>query len=104
MTEGLHSECAGTNVRVTAGFPGAVATNITANSGVTIPIDDATAVAQTRKTTTPERAARDILDGMENNAYRVLIGRREADGHPLIATPRRSARLIADRMKDLLGR
>src|SRR5690606_24464226 len=34
LTEGLHSECAGTNVRVTVVFPGAVATNITANSGV----------------------------------------------------------------------
>jgi NAD(P)-dependent dehydrogenase (short-subunit alcohol dehydrogenase family) len=63
LTEGLHSECAGTNVHVTAVFPGAVATNITANSGVTIPIDEATAAAQTRKTTTPDRAARDILDG-----------------------------------------
>ena len=71
LTEGLHSECAGTNVHVTAVFPGAVATNITANSGVTIPIDDATAAAQTRKTTTPDRAARDILDGMESNAYRI---------------------------------
>jgi short-subunit dehydrogenase len=54
LTEGLHSECAGTNVHVTAVFPGAVATNITANSGVTIPIDDATVAVQTRKTTTPE--------------------------------------------------
>jgi short-subunit dehydrogenase len=105
LTEGLHSECAGTNVHVTAVFPGAVVTNITANSGVTIPIDDATAAAQTRKTTTPERAARDILDGMENNAYRVLIG-RDAKLMDILyrLTPRRSARLIADRMKDLLGR
>ncbi len=104
MTEGLHSECAG-DVHITAVFPGAVATNITANSGVTIPIDDATAAAQTRKTTTPERAARDILDGMENNAYRVLIG-RDAKLMDILyrLTPRRSARLIADRMKDLLGR
>jgi short-subunit dehydrogenase len=52
-------------VHVTAVFPGAVAANITANSGVTIPIDDATAAVQTRKTTTPARAARDILHGME---------------------------------------
>ena len=104
LTEGLHSECAGTNVHVTAVFPGAVATNITANSGVTIAIDDATAAAQTRKTTTPERAARDILDGMESNAYRVLIG-RDAKLMDILyrLTPRRSARLIADKMKDLVG-
>ena len=105
LTEGLHSECAGTNVHLTAVFPGAVATNITTNSGVAIPIDDATAAAQTRKTTTPERAARDILDGMENNAYRVLIG-RDAKLMDILyrLTPQRSARLIANKMKDLLGR
>ncbi len=103
LTEGLHSECAGTNVHVTAVFPGAVATNITANSGVTIPIDDVAAATQTRKTTTPERAGRDILDGMENNAYRVLIG-RDAKLMDILyrITPKRSARLIADKMKDLL--
>jgi hypothetical protein len=42
---------------------------------------------------------------MENNAYRVLIG-RDAKLMDILyrLTPRRSARLIADRMKDLLGR
>ena len=105
LTEGLHSECAGTNVHVTAVFPGAVATNITTNSGVTIPIDDATVAVQTRKTTTPERAARDILHGMESNAYHVLIGRDAKLMDVLYRlSPRRSARLTADRMKDLLGR
>jgi NAD(P)-dependent dehydrogenase (short-subunit alcohol dehydrogenase family) len=37
MTEGLHSELKDTAVRVTVVFPGAVATNITTNSGVAIP-------------------------------------------------------------------
>ena len=37
LTEGLHAECAGTNVHVTAVFPGGGATNITTNSGVSIP-------------------------------------------------------------------
>ena len=70
----------------------------------TASIDDATAAAQTRKTTTPERAARDILDGMESNAYRVLIG-RDAKLMDILyrITPKRSARLIADKMKDLLS-
>jgi short-subunit dehydrogenase len=84
LTEGLHSECAGTNVHVTAVFPGAVATNISTNSGVTIPIDDAAAAAQTRKTTAPERAARDILDGTgEQRLPRTDRPGREADGRPL---------------------
>jgi hypothetical protein len=50
-----------------------------------------------------ERAARDILDGVEKNAYRVLIGRDARLMDALYRlTPRRSARLIASRMKDLL--
>ncbi len=39
LTEGLHAECGGTRVRVTVVFPGAVAANITSNSGVDTPID-----------------------------------------------------------------
>ena len=46
LTEGLHSELAGTNVRVTVVFPGAVATNITANSGVDIAADGRRQAAQ----------------------------------------------------------
>ena len=34
LTEGLHSELLNTNVRVTVVFPGAIGTNIAANSGV----------------------------------------------------------------------
>ncbi|GII24681.1 SDR family NAD(P)-dependent oxidoreductase [Planosporangium mesophilum] len=103
LTEGLHSECAGTNVHVTAVFPGGVATNITTNSGVAIPVGDPEAAAQAHKITTPDRAARDILDGVEKNAYRVLIG-RDAKLMDLLyrVNPRRSAGLIADKMKDLL--
>ncbi|SDZ16150.1 Short-chain dehydrogenase [Micromonospora pattaloongensis] len=103
LTEGLHAECAGTNVRVTVVFPGAVATNITANSGVAIPGADGRAAARTQKITSPARAARDILDGVERDAYRVLVG-RDAKLMDLLyrADPRRAASLIANKMKDLL--
>lgn len=37
LTEGLRSELMGSNVGVTIAFPGAVATNITANSGIATP-------------------------------------------------------------------
>lgn len=69
---------------------------------MTLPIGDADA-AQARRTTTPQRAARDILDGMERNAYRVLIG-RDAKLMDILyrLTPRRSARFIAGKMTDLL--
>jgi short-subunit dehydrogenase len=103
FTEGLHSECAGTNVHVTVVFPGAVATNITANSGVEIRVDEAEAAKQMRRIVPADRAARRILDGMEKNAYRVLIG-RDAKSMDILyrVTPRRSASFIAGKMKDLL--
>ncbi|WP_030438001.1 SDR family NAD(P)-dependent oxidoreductase [Actinoplanes subtropicus] len=104
LTEGLHAECAGTNVHVTVVFPGGVATNITTNSGVAIPIDPATASKQATTVTTPERAAQDILDGVEANAYRVLVGKDAKLMDKLYRlSPRRSAALIAGKMQDLLS-
>jgi NAD(P)-dependent dehydrogenase (short-subunit alcohol dehydrogenase family) len=74
LTEGLHSECAGTNVHITVVFPGAVATNITTNSGVAIPVSAAQAEAAARRTLIADKAARIILDGIEKDAYRVMVG------------------------------
>lgn len=105
LTEGLHSECAGTNVHVTVVFPGAVATNITANSGVAIPGGvDPEAAAKARKVLPADKAARIILDGMERNAYRVLVGSdaKLMDRLYRIA-PGRAAGFIAKQMKDLLA-
>jgi NAD(P)-dependent dehydrogenase (short-subunit alcohol dehydrogenase family) len=73
MTEGLHAELADTNVRVTVVFPGAVATNIKANSGVTKhsdPPENAKGRAMPA-----DMAARQILDGMEQDRYRVIVGK-----------------------------
>ncbi|GIF20834.1 short-subunit dehydrogenase [Actinoplanes tereljensis] len=102
LTEGLHAECAGTNVHVTVVFPGGVATNITTNSGVHMPAVDG---AKASKITTPERAAQDILNGMEANAYRVLIGNdAKLMDRMYRLHPRRAAALIAGKMQDLLNR
>lgn len=99
FTEGLHAELASSPVRVTAVFPGAVATNITANSGLELPKDPA---LNSRKITQPEDAARQILDGMEGDAYRVLVGR---DAKLLDALyrldPKRAAKLIARMIRKL---
>ena len=105
FTEGLHAECEGTGVHVTVVFPGAVATNITANSGVEIPGSEADMEAQARRITPADRAARDIVDGMERNAYRVLIGRdaKTMDGLYRLA-PKRAAGMVARQMKSLLRR
>lgn len=106
FTEGLHSECAGTNVHVTVVFPGAVATNITKNSGVEVPLPagvDAEKMA--RRTLPADRAARLILDGMERNAYRVMVGSDAKLMDRLYRlNPARAAAFIASQMKDLLGR
>jgi short-subunit dehydrogenase len=103
LTEGLHAECQGTNVHVTVVFPGAVATNITTNSGVEIPISPEDAAAQAHRTTPPAKAATTILDGMEKDAFRVLIGRdaRLMDGLYRF-NPGRAASFIANQMQDLL--
>jgi NAD(P)-dependent dehydrogenase (short-subunit alcohol dehydrogenase family) len=104
LTEGLHSECAGTNVRVTVVFPGAVATNITTNSGVAIPDMGAKMEEAARRTLPADKAARLILDGMERNAYRVMVGSDAKLMDRLYRLhPSRAARFIAGQMKDLLG-
>lgn len=102
MTEGLHSELRGTPVRVSVVFPGAVATNITVNSGVAAPA--AAEGGKEYKTLAADKAARIILDGMAKNHYRILVG---SDAKMLDRLyrlhPRRAAAFLANQMKDLLG-
>jgi short-subunit dehydrogenase len=101
MTEGLHSEVKDTAVRVTVVFPGAVATNITTNSGVSIPNVGGD---RARKILSAEQAARLIVDGMEHDRYRVMVGSDAKMMDRLYRlTPRRAAGFIANQMKDLLG-
>ena len=89
-------------MRVTVVFPGAVATNITVNSGVAMPA--ATPGAREYKALAADKAARIILDGMAHNQYRVLVG---GDAKMLDRLyrlhPRRAAGFLANQMKDLLG-
>jgi NAD(P)-dependent dehydrogenase (short-subunit alcohol dehydrogenase family) len=102
LTEGLSSELKGTNVHVTVVFPGAVATNITTNSGVEMPAMGAG--AKTPPVLPADKAARIILDGMEHDRYRVLVGRDARLMDALYRlSPRRAAGFIAGQMKDLLA-
>jgi NAD(P)-dependent dehydrogenase (short-subunit alcohol dehydrogenase family) len=103
LTEGLHSECAGTSVRVTVVFPGAVATNITTNSEVEIPISPEDAAKQARRVMPADKAAQVILDGMERDKYRVMVGGDAKLMDRLYRlTPSWAAGFIARQMKDLL--
>ena len=74
LTEGLYSELLDTNVRVTVVYPGAINTDITVNSGVMSAEQRASLDTGKMKTTSPLVAAETILDGVERNKFRVLVG------------------------------
>lgn len=106
MTEGLYAELLDTNVRVTCVMPGAIDTNIAANSGVEIPGGDAAKAreeAPMKPLPAPE-AAQVILDGIEHDAFHVLAG-NDAKLMFLASrvSPRRATHFIQRQMKSLLG-
>src|SRR5690606_28428957 len=73
MSEGLYAELLETTVGVSVIMPGAVATEITANSGVTI--EAASAEGSSHRTTSAEEAGRIILDGIEDDQLYIHVGR-----------------------------
>jgi short-subunit dehydrogenase len=102
LTEGLNSELLSTSIRVTVVFPGAIGTNIAANSGVGMS-SQTDAEKSSFKMLAPAKAAQLILDGMEKNKYRVLVGQDASFMDFLYRlSPERAARMIYDQMKSLL--
>jgi short-subunit dehydrogenase len=101
FTEGLNSELHDTNVHVTVVFPGAIGTNIAANSGVTNL--GASAESPKIKMTAVDVAGEAIVEGIEKNAYRVLIG-SDAKMMDFLyrLMPKRAARIIFEQMKSIL--
>jgi NAD(P)-dependent dehydrogenase (short-subunit alcohol dehydrogenase family) len=101
MTEALYAELLDTNVRVSAVFPGAVATNITENSGVESPVDPEE--APSIKSLPAPDAARKIVDGMEHDDYHVLVG---SDAYLMDKLsrlmPEKAVKVIQKQMKALL--
>ncbi len=69
FTEGLNSELTGTNVHVMGVSPGAIGTNIAANSAL---VSDPSKVQKGMKMSTPQFAAEEIVKGIEATKYRVL--------------------------------
>jgi NAD(P)-dependent dehydrogenase (short-subunit alcohol dehydrogenase family) len=101
LSEGLAAELLDTKVRVSVVFPGAVATNIRANS--------AAETSQTAnrsgggKTLAAADAAKIIVRGVERNAPRILVGRDAAFMDKLYrVSPGYAARVIANKMRSLL--
>lgn len=102
FTEGLYAELLNTNVHVTLVMPGAVNTNIAVNSGVAVPISSQKNDKAAYKALPAEKAAEIILNAMEKNKVRVLVGSdaRFLDTFYRLA-PLGAIRYIVSKMKDL---
>jgi short-subunit dehydrogenase len=106
MTEGLYAELRDTSVAVSLIFPGAVKTDITANSGVEVPGGAAAAEKGSKlPITTAEAAGRMIVDGIEDDRFHVYVGKDSRVLNLLNrVAPRQSTHLIQKQMKRLLER
>ena len=100
FTEGLYAELVGTNVHVTVVFPGAIATNITENSGLGKPKVGRN--SSKLKPLSAEKAAQLILAGIEKNKFRVVVGNdaRSLD-YLYRMNPQYATELIQKKMKAL---
>ena len=102
LTEGLYAELMETCVDVSVVFPGAVATNITTNSGAGghVPEDAEDSLLEPLPA---EDAARDIVDGIEKGRLHIFVGKdsKLLNMASRIA-PQKSVRFIQKQMKKRL--
>ncbi|MDD4110328.1 MAG: SDR family NAD(P)-dependent oxidoreductase [Clostridia bacterium] len=100
FTESLYAELMGTNVNVNLVAPGAIATNILKNSNVEAPKMDSN---KKMPITSAPDAAKQILEGIRKNKFRVTIGK---DAKFLCflyrISPRRAVRYLAKKMSSIL--
>ena len=103
FTEGLRSELMATKVGVTIVFPGAIETNIAANSGMANPGGDSAETAKFKMTPAP-LAAKAMVDAIEKGKPRICIG-QDAKMMDLFTriNPVWAAGIIYKQMKSLLG-
>jgi short-subunit dehydrogenase len=101
LTEGLRSELISTKVGVTIVFPGAIATNIAANSGMAAMQADSS--ASSFATTAADVAAKLMVNAIEKNTPRVVIG-KDAKTMDFLSrlNPLFAAKLIYKQMASLL--
>lgn len=104
LTEGLYAELTGTNVKVTVVFPGGVNTNILKNSGLEMP-KPGESRGKTRNILSASTAAQIMIDGMEKNKYRVLVGKDARIMDFLYRfNPKSAAAMITKQMKKILAK
>jgi short-subunit dehydrogenase len=103
FTEGLRSELMETKIGVTIVFPGAIATNIAANSGMTAMAADSEAASKFPTTPAPV-AAKAMVDAIEANKPRITIGSDATFMDRLSRlNPVMAANVIYKQMKSLLS-
>ncbi|MDO5492734.1 MAG: SDR family oxidoreductase [Nesterenkonia sp.] len=109
FTEGLFAELQGGPVRVTTVYPGAIATEISTNSGVDrtegeeAPEFGGGGKSSDPSMTPPQEAGRLIVDAVEKGSFRVHIGKDAKAFRALsTVTPKRAIRMVAEKMKDLV--
>lgn len=101
FTEGLYAELLDTPVRVSVIMPGAVRTDISANSGV--PMPESEAASSRVPMTSPSDAARIMLDGIERNRYHIYVGQdARLMSLAIKVAPRLATQFVQRRMKQLL--
>jgi short-subunit dehydrogenase len=101
FTEALYAELQDSPIRVSIIFPGAVDTNISSNSGIELPTTDTE--GKSFKALPSAIAANQILDGIEKNKYRILVG-PDARFMDILSriNPAYATRFIGKKMKALL--
>lgn len=104
LTEGLYAELLDTKVNVSIVFPGAINTNISANSGIKMEAPKSGAKAQKFKMTSPQEAAKIIVTGIEKNQPQIFVGGDSKFLNTLYRlNPVFATKFIAKQMKSLLA-
>lgn len=106
LTEGLRSELKESNVSLTLVWPGAIGTNISANSGVNFGAGELTEAQKkaAARVTAPSAAGKMMVDAIESNAKRIYVGSdAKLMGNLTRLAPDFAANLIYKNMKSLLG-
>ena len=103
FTEALYTELLNTNVAVTVVFPGAIATDITGNSGVAVPGRDQKEAAAASKITPAPEAGRQIVEAIVKGSPRLRIG-SDAKMLDRLARlmPTKAGQVIAKKMASLI--
>ncbi len=103
LTEGLRSELSETNVSLTLVWPGAIGTNISKNSGVSVPGAE-NMDSSKMKVTSAVEAGRMMVDAIEQGKKRIYIGGdAKFMGRLSKWSQDTAAKLIYKNLKSLLG-